>query len=76
MCWTAKGADPLRFGALEVAVGEALPTVRRIIQARGEPPPRSSYLDLPRLLEQADPVRWRASGRHSPVLNALRFLDF
>ena len=76
VCWTAKGADPLRFGALEVAVGEALPTVRRIIQARGEPPPRSSYLDLPRLLEQADPVRWRASGRHSPVLNALRFLDF
>ena len=47
-----------------------------MIQARGEPPSRSCYLDLPRLLEQADPVRWRASGRYSPVLNALRFLDF
>ena len=76
VCWAAKEADPLRFGALEDAIGKALPTVRGMIQARGEPPSRSCYLDLPRLLEQADPVRWRASGRHSPMLNALRFLDF
>jgi hypothetical protein len=42
----------------------------------GGAPPRSRYLDLPRLMEHLDPERWRASGRFSPVLNALRFLDF
>ena len=76
VCWTAKGTDPVRMGALTLAVEEALPAVRGMILAHREPPSRSRYLDLPRLMEQAHPVRWRASGRHSPVLNALRFLDF
>ena len=76
VCWAPKVSDTLRAEALTSAIVEALPTVRGMIQARGEPPPRSRFLDLPRLLEQADPARWRASGRHAPVLNALRFLDF
>ncbi len=76
VCWTDKGADPVRIEALGRAIAEALPIVCGMIEARGEPPPRSRFLDLPRLMEQADPARWQAGGRHSPVINALRFLDF
>ena len=76
VCWAAKAPDAARVGALNLAVAEALPIVRGMIEARAEPPPRSRFMDLPRLLHEADPNRWRASGRHSPVLNALRFLDF
>ena len=76
VCWAAKAPDAARVGSLNLAIAEALPVVRGMIEARAEPPSRSCFVDLPRLMEEADPARWRASGRHSPVLNALRFLDF
>ena len=75
VCWNADKRDPSRLEPLRDAVAEALPTVRGMIEGRGAPP-RGRYLDLPRLMEHVDPERWRASGRFSPVLNALRFLDF
>ena len=76
VCWGTKIPDAVRVKALNLAVAEALPVVTEMIEAHDEPPSRSRFLDLPRLLQEADPDRWRASGRHSPVLNALRFLDF
>ena len=76
VCWNPSKRDPVRVERCLDACEEALPTVRRMIEERGEPPPRSRYLDLPRLPEHVDPERWRASGRYAPVLNALRFLDF
>ena len=76
VCWVAKASDAARVEALNLAVAEALAVVRGMIEARGEPPSRSRFVDLPRLMKEADPNRWRASQRYSPVLNALRFLDF
>ena len=76
VCWHTDKRDPARFEPLEDAVAEALPVVRQLIEERPAPPSRARYLDLPRLLAELDPGRWRASGRYSPVVNALRFLDF
>ena len=76
VCWHTDKGDPARFEPLEDAVAEALPVVRRLIEERPAPPSRARYLDLPRLLAELDPERWRATGRYSPVVNALRFLDF
>lgn len=75
VCWNPSKRDPVRVERFLDACEEALPTVRRMIEERGELP-RSRYLDLPRLLEHMDPERWRTRGRRAPVLNALRFLDF
>lgn len=47
-----------------------------MIEERGGALSRGRYLDLPRLLEELDPERWRASDRQAPVVNALCFLDF
>ena len=74
--WNTEKRDPVRYESLYDAVAEALPMVRAMIEARGAPPPRSRYLDLPRLMEQLDTERWRADGRPWPVFGALRFLDF
>ena len=76
VCWNPDKRDPVRIEALDAAVAGALPAVRRCIEAGGAAPPRSRYLDLPRLMEHVDPERWRAERRRAPVLNALRFLDF
>ena len=73
VCWNRDKRDPARFEPLRGAVAEALPKVREMIEERGAPP-RSRYLDLPRLMEHLDPER--AGGRFVPVVNALRFLDF
>ena len=76
VCWHTDKRDPARFEPLQDAVAEALPVVRRLIEERPAPPSRARYLDLPRLLAELDPERWRAAGRYAPVVNALRFLDF
>lgn len=75
VCWNSDKRDPSRVEPLRDAVAEALPAVRGMIEGRSAPP-RGRYLNLPRLMENLDPECWRASGRFSPVLNALRFLDF
>ncbi|MCE2423441.1 MAG: hypothetical protein J4G03_09095 [Gemmatimonadetes bacterium] len=72
--WNREKRDPARYEPALDALAEALPVVRGMIAER--PPPRGRYLDLPRLLEQMEPKRWRDGGRYGPVLNALRFLDF
>ena len=74
VCWNTDKRDPERSAALRDAVAEALPVVRGMIEARGAPPPRARYLDLPRLLAHLDPER--AGGRPPQVRSALRFLDF
>ena len=76
VCWNPDKSDPARLERLRDAIAEALPMARRMIEAHNAPPLRSHYLDMPRLMMELDPERWRASGRFSPVLNALRFLDF
>jgi asparagine synthase (glutamine-hydrolysing) len=76
VCWNADKRDPARFEPLRDTFMESLPGLRHLIEERPTPPSRARYLDMPRLLEQLDPERWRASGGSAPVANALRFLDF
>ena len=79
VCWNPSKRDPARFASIRDAVAEeAIVEVRRMIEEPERALSRSRYLDLPRLLEALDPERWRASGRRtrSPLMNALRFLDF
>ena len=76
VCWNPSKWES--FESARGAVAEAVLRVRGMIEKRDELPLRACYLDLPRLLEELDPERWRASGRRrqKPVLNALSFLDF
>ena len=69
--------DRARSDASRVQVAEALPIVRRILEARDTPPGGSEHVDMPRLLERLDTQRMLAqpSERHA-VLNALNYLDF
>ncbi|MCY4600506.1 MAG: asparagine synthase-related protein [Acidobacteria bacterium] len=76
VCWNPSKRES--FESARGAVAEAMLKVRGMIEERDELPLRACYLNLPRLLEELDPERWRASGsrRQKPVLNALFFLDF
>ena len=77
--WNPSKQDPARFESIRDAIAEeAIVGVRGMIEERVGALSRSRYLDLPRLLEELEPQRWRASGRRtrSPLQNALRFLDF
>ena len=76
VCWNADKRDPARLKPLRDTFTESLPAVRRLIEERPTPPSRARYLDMPRLLAELDPERWRATGGSAPVANALRFLDF
>ena len=76
VCWNTDKGDPARFESFRHAIADALPVVRGMIEGREGELSRSRYLDLPRLLAELDPERWRARERPVPVLNALRFLDF
>ena len=77
VCWNRNKRDPVRFNAVRAAVDEALPVIRRALEARGAPPTRAQYLDLPRLLARLDADRRPAAGQPEGKLgSALRFLDF
>ena len=76
VCWNSSKGDPEPMEWLVAVIADALPAVRGMIEERPTPPSRARYLDMPRLLAELDPERWRATGRYSPVVNALRFLDF
>ena len=69
--------DRARSDASRVQVAEAMPIVRRILEARDTPPRGSEHVDMPRLLERLDTQRMLAnpSERHA-VLATLNYLDF
>ena len=76
VCWNTDQTDPVRYGALVDAFAEALPAVRRQLQARSAPPSRSHCIDMPRLLERLDAARFRARPMFESLRKALQFLDF
>ena len=76
VCWNASKADPVRFEASVGAFAEALPVLRRELEARPLPPSRARYLDLPRLLACLDADRYRRDRTFGGYGNALQFLDF
>lgn len=71
--WNREKRDPVRYEPLLNAVEGALPVMRALIAERT--PQRGRYVDMTRVIRHLDPQVWRASGRFSPVLNVLRFLD-
>ena len=74
-----KPADPARTTSTLDAFADVLPLVRRELEARVAPPARSGYVDMPRLLEELDADRFRATQpptrMFGPLLNALMVLD-
>ena len=68
--------DPVRFTSMRDAFAGALPVVRRMLEARTDPPSRARYIDMPRLLERLCADRFRARPQVAPVRVALQFLDF
>ena len=81
VCWQEnKAADPARIEPLLDAFADALPLVRRALEARAAPPARSGYIDMPRLLEELDADRFRATTPRirmlGPLNVALMLLDF
>ena len=80
VCWQEnKAADPARMESLLDAFADALPLVRRALEARAAPPARSGYVDMPRLLEELDADRFRATTPPErmlgPLVVALMILD-
>ena len=67
--------DPVRFGAFQAALAEAMPQVQAFIDARATPPPRSRYLDMPRLRAHLDPELHLAVPTQGSLVAALRLLD-
>ena len=76
ICWNSCKDDPARLEPLLDAFAEALPVVRRMLDARAKPPSRTRYVDLPRLRERLDADRFRANPQFAPLANALQFLNF
>ena len=75
VCGHVDKRDPVRLGAFQDARDGALQTVREILEARPAPP-RSAYLDMPRLMARLDPARRRADANTATIMRALRLLDF
>ena len=71
VCWEASKADPARIGPLLDAFADALPPIRRALEARAAPPARSGYVDMPRLLEESDAGRFRAATPRERILGPL-----
>ena len=65
-----------RYDPLFDAFAEALPLVRRRLEARDVPPSRARYIDMPRLIELLDTARFRAEPRFASIHRALQLLDF
>ncbi|MCY4598786.1 MAG: asparagine synthase-related protein [Acidobacteria bacterium] len=77
VCWNRSQRDP-HYASVRDVAAQAMVRVRAMIEGREGALSRGRYLDLPRLLQELDPERWRTSGRRTlkSVENALRFLDF
>ena len=80
VCWQEnKAAEPERMALALDAFADALPLIRRGLEARAAPPARSGYVDMPRLMEELDADRFRATTprarMHDPLLSALMILD-
>ena len=76
VCWNPSKRDPARFRPAVAALVEALPAIRGRLAARGEPPARAKYLDMPRLLARLDADAFRAHRQTGKLEAALRFLDW
>ena len=76
VCWNRDKRDPVRSAANRDPMREARSAVRDILVARSAPPPRSVYLDLPRLIANLHAEKPRGDTRRGAVTSALRFLDF
>ena len=74
--WNQSKHDPARYDPLFDAFAEALPLVRRRLEARDVPPSRARYIDMPRLIELLDTARFRAEPRFASIHRALQLLDF
>ena len=74
--WNQCKHDPARYDPLFDAFAEALPLVRRRLEARDVPPSRARYIDMPRLIELLDTARFRAEPRFASIHRALQLLDF
>ena len=76
VCWNPSKGDPARVEPLIDAFAEALPIVRRMLDARIEPSARARYIDMRRLRERLDAARFRKKPWLVPLQNTLLFLDF
>ena len=76
--WNQDKTDPAREEQMVDAIAEALPTIRRQVEAaaRAGTLARARYVDVPRLLERLDPERFRARPRTTSIGSALHVLDF
>lgn len=74
VCWNPSKRDPTRYESLIAATAEALPAIRRALEARAAPPSRARYVDMPRLMASLDADRFRE--RPGPIRSTLQFLDF
>ena len=77
VCWYPSKQDPARYEPVFDAFVQAVPAIRESLAARATPPPRSCYVDMPRLSASLDANRLRATPWIAPPLEAaLRFLDY
>ena len=74
VCWNRSKTDPSRSDPRRDAFEEALPAVRAQLAMRT--PSRARYVDVPRLLEHLDTVRFRAMPEPGLFRIALQLLDF
>lgn len=68
--------DPARFRAMQAAIDEALPEIRRHLHARAEPPARSGYLDMAKLRARLEAAARNSAARRGKFFRALQFLDW
>ena len=77
VCWSPKeGAGPAQIEPMRDAFARALPRLRQEVAAHARTASRACYVDVPRLLERLDEARFRARPRSTPIMRALRVLDF
>ncbi len=74
VCWNRSKTDPARGDPLRGAFEEALPAVRARLAVCT--PSRARYVDVPRLLEHLDTVRFRERPEPGLFRIALQLLDF
>ena len=76
VCWRPSKREAARVGPAKPVLAGVLSVVRRQLAARGAPPSRAKYVDMPRLLRRLDahgPETLRQPGK---VQAALQFLDW
>ena len=73
ICWNEKDVDPARLDPVIDTFAQAMPVLKRMLDARSTPPSRACYVDMPRLLARLD------AGQSNLLLSTwkpLQLLDF